>query len=309
MSLPLITKCRPITFDECIGNKEVIQRLSEAVKSESRPHCYLFTGSSGIGKTTIARIIGHELKATIKDLDAASHNSVDDTRLLGQDAGFKPLTGGNLIIIIDECHALSKQAWSPLLKLIEEPPDYLYIALCTTEKDKVPDTIKTRCYPVTLKNISLGEISGLVEVVAELEGWTVENNVFQSIVNSSEGSARRALSILQAGHACASKDELSKVVEDVDSDDNPAIKLAKYILKGGRNWKAISQHLEQLNGQEEEAIFTMSRYFAGALVRSEEAQAQEIYRILRSFTETDTWDKRIHFYTAIGKVLWGQLPF
>lgn len=307
---PLITKYRPIKFDECVGNKELIQRLAESIKSESHSHSYLFTGGSGIGKTTIARIIANEVNASIMEIDAASNNGVESTRRLVDITGFRPVTDKkSLLIIIDECHALSKAAWQPLLKMIEEPPDYLYIALCTTERDKVPDTIKTRCYPVALKPVSPIEIADLLETVADCEGWKVDNNVFQAIVQSSEGSARRALSILQAGHACASKEELNKVIESVDSDDNPAIKLAKALVKGVRHWKAISQYLEELNGQEEEAIFTMSRYFAAVLVKSEEQQAQEIYRMLRSFTETDTWDKRIHFYTAIGKILWGQLPF
>lgn len=309
MNDTLITKYRPLTFDTCYGNKEVIQRLAEAVRSDTCPHAYLFTGTSGIGKTTIARIIGRELNAMIEELDAATNNSVADTRLIAERAGFRPLTGGKIMVIIDECHALSKQAWQPLLKLIEEPPDYLYFAFCTTEKEKVIDTIKTRCYSVPLKKIPLSDIEELLQLVSEVEGWTIENNVFQAIVQKSDGSARRALSILQAGHSCINKEELNKVVEGIDSDENPAIKLAKALLKGVRHWKAISQYLEALDGEEEEAITMMSRYFAAALVKSEEEQAKEIYRILRSFTETETWDKKIHFYTAIGKILWGQLPF
>ncbi len=308
-NLPLILKYRPNSFDQCIGNKECIQRLSEAIHSNSRPHAFLLTGGSGIGKTTLARIIAYEVKASIMEIDAASNNGVDNTRQLVELTGFKPITTEqSMMIIIDECHALSKAAWQPLLKLIEEPPEYLYIALCTTEKEQVIETIKTRCYPVALKSIPPQDIEELLEAVASFEGWTVENNVFQAIVQVSEGSARRALSILQAGHACTSKSELSKIIESVDSDDNPAIKLAKYLLKGGRSWKAVSQYLDEVE-DEKEAIFAMSRYFAAALVKSEEEQAKEIYRILRSFTETDTWDKKIHFYTAIGKVMWGQLPF
>jgi len=306
----LITKYRPITFDECVGNKEIIQKLAASIKSKSHSHSYLFTGVSGIGKTTLARVIANEVDASIMEMDAASNNGVEDTRRLVDTVGFKPVTGKNkLLVIIDECHALSKNAWQPLLKTVEEPPDYLYFALCTTESEKVPPTIKTRCYPVALKPINPIEIADLLETVAELEGWVVENNVFQAIVQGADGSARRALSILQAGHSCVSKEELGKVIEGIDVDDKPAIKLAKALLKGVKHWKAISQYLAELDGQEEEAIFTMSRYFAAVIVKSEEEQAQHIYRMLRSFTETDTWDHRVHFYTAIGKILWGQLPF
>lgn len=308
-SLPLITKYRPRTFDMVLGNETAVTALADAVKSESRPHAYLFTGSSGIGKTTLARIIAKEIGAMINEIDAATKGGIDDAREIVTASGYKPLNGQPMMYIIDEAQGLSSKAWDALLKIIEEPPSYLYFAFSTTEPSKVPKAIVTRSYPVSLRSLKPNDIDDLLTFVAELEGWTVAPDTFQGIIIAADGSARMALSILQAGHAVTSRDELSKIIMEVESDISPAVELAKYLLGGGRAWKHISQLLKDIKGDEEAAIFDISRYLAGALVKSEEQQAQEIYRMLRSFTETDTWDKRIHFYCGIGKILWGQLPF
>lgn len=309
MTLPLITKYRPSSFEEVLGNKACVSALADAVRSQSRPHFYLFLGSAGIGKTTLARIIGKEIDAFIEEIAGAIHSGVDDTKRIVELTQFKPVTGKpTRLIIIDECHALSKKAWDPLLKLTEDPPPWLYICLSTTEVGSVPDTIKTRAYTVPLKKLKMPEIQDLVQTVSELENWTVANDVFMGICLAADGSARQSLSFLQAGHAAKDKNELSEIIARVESENNPAIKLCNFLMKGGANWRAITQLLNEIE-DEEAAIFDMSRYLAGAMVKSEEQQAKEIYRMLRSFTETNTWDKRIHFYTAIGKILWGQMPF
>jgi DNA polymerase III gamma/tau subunit len=211
-------------------------------------------------------------------------------------------------VIVHNCHNLSRKAWEPLLKLTEDPPNFLFIAFCTTDPQSVPDTIKTRSYKVPLKPLKSREIEDLLNTVAELEGWTIQNDVFQGIVNAASGSARQALTFLQAGHTLQSREELSKVISEVESDDDPMIKLCQYWLSGGRSWKAVSQLLEKVD-DEDAAITNAARYLTGAMKRSEEPQAQEIYRMIRSFVETTTYDKKVHLYTAVGKVMWGQLPF
>jgi DNA polymerase III gamma/tau subunit len=212
-------------------------------------------------------------------------------------------------VIVHNCGSLSDKAWEPLLKLVEEPPDFLYIALCTTETHKIPRTHLTRAYPVALKPLKAVEVEDLIATVAELEGWTVADGVFQAIVQAAGGSARLALNILQAGHNAKDRNELSQIILQVESDDNPAIKLISHLMRGQKNWKGVSQLLAEIDGNEEDAIIASANYIASRLVRSEEDQAKELYTMLRAFTETETWNKKIHYYTAIGKILWGQLPF
>ena len=310
MSEPLITRYRPKSFDEVIGNEAAVKNLAAAIKSDSHPHAFLFTGPSGVGKTTMARIIAKEVNASIMEIDASTNNGVEDSRRLSEFAHLRPVTEEpNVLYIIDECHALSRDAWKPLLKLLEEPPSFAYFALCTTDPQKIPDTIITRCYPMALKSIKPPDIEDLIGVVAQLEGWEVTNDTFQAIVQAAEGSARRALSILQAGHACQNREELSTIIAGIDSDTNPAIELARFLIKGGRSWKQISSIMERIEDPEA-AIRSMSSYIAGTLTKREETEAEEIYRMLRAFTDIGSyWDKKVLLYTAIGKILWGQVPF
>lgn len=312
---PLITKYRPTTFDQCVGNEIIIKALKEAVNSNSsRPHAYLFTGSSGIGKTTLARIVANEVKASVMDFDAASKSGVDDTRQLTQFATFRPLQlepdKPNLMIIVDEAHNLSDKAHESLLKFIEEPPDFLYIAYCTTEPKKIKKTIETRCYPVALKSLKMHDIEDLISAISEMEGWAVKDDVFQGIVQAANGSARMALSVLQLAHNLNSRDELAQAVASVEAENNPAIKLAQYLLKGGRDWRAVCSLINEIEDHEE-AIIALTRYFSGSMVKSQEDQARGIWFMIDSLTRQESWDKKVQLMYGIGGIMWRdtRIPF
>lgn len=308
----LLTKYRPDKFELCLGNEVAIKALAEAVRSPARPHCYLFTGSSGIGKTTLARIIAKEVNASIQEFDVSVNGSVDDMRQLSEMCGFKPITvEPNKLYIIDECHNLgppSAKAWQPLLKLTEDCTSYNYFAFCTTEPHKVPETLKTRSYCVALKPLLSPDIEELISFVAEAEGWQIENSVFGAIIQAAKGSARRALSILQAGHACTSKDQLAEVILEVDAENNPVGKLCQFLVKGGRNWKTVSQYLDKLEDVEDPVAHATS-YIAKVIVRSEEEQARELARMLHAFNHFNTYDKRVDFISGVTWFLYGNIIF
>jgi DNA polymerase III gamma/tau subunit len=310
MSEPLITKYRPINFDEVIGNELCIQKLKETLKTDSRPHSYLFTGPSGIGKTTLARILGKEFDAFIQEIDAASHSGVENTREIVESSKFKSIMNeSSKLLIIDEAHNLSAKAWEPLLKLLEDPPSYFYIVLCSTELAKIPQTIKNRCYHVPLKPLKSREIENLLADVCEIEKWEVNGDVFNAIIPASGGSARLALSILQAGHSCTSREELATIIAEVESENSPVIKLCQYLIKGGKDWPQISRMLEQIEDPDE-GIAHACNYLAKAMTRSEERQADQIWRIIQCLSENRAiWDKRIQLYAGIGKYLFGAEPF
>ena len=304
MSQPLITKYRPTAFEQVIGNEAAINALVREVNGNSRPHAYLFTGPSGTGKTTLARIVATAVEASVMEIDAASHSGVDDIRVLVSTSGYKPLVANKMMYIIDECHALSKPAWQALLKLVEEPPDWLFIALCTTEVQKVPETVKNRCYRVLLKSLKPVEIEDFVDTIAGLEGWEVTPETFQAIVQAAEGSPRRALSVLQAGHAARNREELAQVVAQVDSDTSPTQELAKLLISGNRDWKRARGLLEQID-DEDEAVSIICSYIAAAISRAEEAAAQKYWWVLEAFIQANTYDKKVQLICAVGRVLWG----
>jgi DNA polymerase-3 subunit gamma/tau len=307
--LPLITKYRPESFGEVIGHEAIRASLIRVLgAAQSRPHAYLFTGPSGIGKTTMARIIGKILEADILEVDAASNSGVEAMRGLVEFSQHMALSGaGTRLMIIDEAHALSRPAWQAILKLLEEPPPHLYLALCTTELIKVPETIQTRCFHCPLRPLTAPEIEDLLAVIADLEGWRVAPDVFQLAVQAGTGQPRKALTILQAIHDAPNRDEARRVIALVEASD-PLIELFQHLLKGMRSWKQIRPLLLRIESETfEEAAIQAGRYLAAALVQTEdEKRAAAIWQMIEALVfPSETWDKKIAFIAALGRILWG----
>lgn len=310
MDQPLITKYRPAAFDEMLGNETQVNALRRALASDTRPHAYLFTGPSGIGKTTTARIIGRELAADIIEIDAASNSGVDATRAIVELSQHMPMTGsGKRLIIIDECHALSKPAWQALLKLLEEPPTHLFLALCTTEEQKVPETVKTRAYPIRFAPLKPAEIEDLLLAVIDVEKWEVHGDVLQAVVVAATGQPRKALTMLQAVHDASSRDEVRRILSLLDESE-PIIEICQILLRTSEPkaaWPKIRNALSRIDdGDFEEGATLAGRYIAAALQRSEKAEeAERAYRILAALTfPASTWDKKVAFLAAIGRTIW-----
>jgi DNA polymerase III gamma/tau subunit len=304
----LIVKYRPKSFQEVIGNGLVIKSLEDALNSLSRPHTYLFTGPSGTGKTTLARIVATGVSASIEEIDGASNSGVEAMRNLVEMAKFTPIMStDSKMIIIDECHALSTQAWSPLLKILEEPPNFLYVALATTNPAKIPDAIKTRAFRVDLKPLKANEISDLVSVISELEGWTVTNEVFQAIVTASTGQPRKALTILQSGHGAQTLDELSAIIAEVEKETSELTELCRYLLQGGRDWPRVAGLLSKIDdadGAHDQAC----NYLVKAMLNgSGEAYARQAWTLLDALTfPRTTWDRKVQLAASIGSIMWAK---
>ena len=210
-------------------------------------------------------------------------------------------------LIVHNCHSLSKAAWTAILKLLEEPPSHLYIALCTTELHKVPETIVTRCYHVALRPLRTTEVEDLLIAIADLEGWQVQGDVMQAVISAATGQPRKALSILQAVHDAPSRDEVRRIITLMDASD-PLIALCQHLLSGKKSWKIIREHLEKLEVDDfEEASVGAGRYIMAAMTRAEsEGTAQLAWRLLDALLfPTTTYDKKAAFFAAVGRMLWG----
>ena len=216
----LYRKWRPQTFDDVIGQKHITETLKNQVRSSRLSHAYLFIGTRGTGKTTCARILAravnceHPLDGNpcgkcaacrgiadgsildVVELDAASNNGVDNVRALREEAVFSPAAVKKRVYIIDEVHMLSASAFNALLKIIEEPPEHLIFILATTELQKVPATILSRCQRHNFRRIETAELAAYVEHVANEERFAITREAAELIARLAEGGVRDALSLL-----------------------------------------------------------------------------------------------------------------
>jgi DNA polymerase-3 subunit gamma/tau len=209
-----------MTFDDVVGQEHVVKTLRHAIESDRIANAYLFIGPRGIGKTTLSRIFAKALNCLnpkgvepcgecvncreiaagrsldVTELDAASHNKVDDVKPIIESVEFKPATSRFKIYIVDECHMLSNAAWNALLKTLEEPPPHVRFIFATTEGDKVLPTIISRCQRFDLRRIQTNDIVARLRHVCGREGISAEEDALLAIARGAEGGMRDALSSL-----------------------------------------------------------------------------------------------------------------
>lgn len=209
----LAVKYRPTKFVDVVGQSDIVKILKNQIDTGEVGHAYLFAGVAGTGKTTCARIFANEIAGAnvAVELDAASHNGVDDVRSIIQESKLMPLNSKHKIYIIDECHALSNSAWQALLKIIEEPPTYLIFIFCTTDPQKIPHTILSRVQRFDFRRIPASVIVHRLSDVVESEKRKVKPDALDYIALMSNGCMRDALTTLE--QCLALKDEIS--VDDV----------------------------------------------------------------------------------------------
>ncbi|MDQ6991386.1 MAG: DNA polymerase III subunit gamma/tau [Mariprofundaceae bacterium] len=220
--LVLARRWRPQRFADLVGQDVVVRTLKNALTSKSLAHAYLLTGIRGVGKTTIARLmamasncqnttgdgepcrtcdacvaIASGSHLDVRELDAASHTGVDDMRDMLDDVRYPPVNLAYKVYIIDEAHMLSKSAFNALLKTLEEPPERVLFILATTESDKLPVTVRSRCQRFDLRRLGVQEIADYLAHVLDKEGVAYEQEALFIIARSSDGSVRDALSLTE----------------------------------------------------------------------------------------------------------------
>jgi len=228
----LYRKYRPETFKDVLGQNQVVDVLKGAIKEGNIAHAYLFAGSRGIGKTSVARILARELGTTQKDLyemDAASNRGIDDVRELREAVSTMPFDSKYKVYIIDEAHMLTKEAFNALLKTLEEPPAHVVFILATTEIHKLPDTVISRCEVHQFKKPSRTALKKHVLDVASKEGFTLEPASGDLIALLAEGSFRDAQGILQKVIS-SSKDKKVSVDEVAMVTGAPKAELVNSVL-------------------------------------------------------------------------------
>jgi DNA polymerase III gamma/tau subunit len=252
--MSLITSYRPRTWDELIGNDALVMSLVPILQNGTS-HAFLLTGNTGCGKTTIARLSAQELKAQeVTEIDAATNNGIDDMRHLVEQSNYRPMHGDTRCIIIDECQAITAQAWKSLLKSVEEPPPWLYWFFCTTEIGKVPANIKSRCSIYQVSTLRADDlVTRLLRPVCVSEGKDPPDKILYLCADRAEGSPRRALvNLAQVLDFQDYKLALETLVRE-EIEDSPVIGLTRLLVKQAP-WNEVRHALRQLTDENPETV-------------------------------------------------------
>ena len=215
MSQALYRKYRSKSLADVVGQNHITDILTRALKSGRIAHAYLFTGPRGVGKTSIARILAHEINQLpysddsqhldIIEIDAASNNGVEDVRDLREKVRIAPVSASKKVYIIDEVHMLSKQAFNALLKTLEEPPEHIVFILATTDVEKLPATIVSRTQRYGFRAINTADAVSHLKHIAKEENITISDDALQLIAERGDGSFRDSISLL---------DQLTSLTDD-----------------------------------------------------------------------------------------------
>lgn len=272
--LELYRKHRPRAFKHVIGQDDAVRTLQTMVQANRVPHALLFTGPSGVAKTTLARIIARKLdchESCLAEVNAADFRGIDMVRDIRTRMSLSPINGKVRVWIIDEAHKLSNDAQNALLKMLEDTPKHVFFMLATTEPGKLLKTIITRCTEIRLRELSEAALKQLVNDIAQKEGMKLSEEVVDKIVECSFGSGRMALVLLNKLIGCEEDQMLDTIEKGVAN--KAAIDLCRVLLKGAQ-WKEVAALIKTIEEEPETVRRIVLAYMTNVLLGSGSPRAK-----------------------------------
>lgn len=267
----LYKKYRPKKLSQIVGQPEAVSLLQGFGKKDV-PHAILFSGPSGTGKTTLARIMAKVvgcLDHELEEVNAASSRGIEAIREIDRKKDRRPLGGHARVWILDEAHQLTKKdggdAQTALLKILEDQPEYAYFFLCTTHPQKLLPTVVNRCSAVKLRAVSQTDLNTLVEDVAKKEGITLSDRVKMKLTDAADGSPRRALVLLEQVGAVLGEEAQLGVIERGDTT-KAGIDLCRLLANKQTKWDEVQKMLKDLDEEPETVRRIVLGYFTSILL-------------------------------------------
>ena len=264
--MSLDTKYRPSSWDQVLGNKAAVESLQAHIRNPERPHLYMFYGQSGVGKTTVARILANSLNVgTIDERNLSDDNGVGFARNFQQEVMYKGF-GGTKFIILDECHRLTNDAQDILLKIFEEPPDHVYLALCTTEPEKLKDTIYKRAARYELKSPDRDSLFKHLKHVSEVESIITTDQIITQILNQTENNPRESIKMLETLTGVSVENQ-PDLIKGFGKDRREAVELCRALLSGA-DWQQIANIIKGMDAEPESVRRMVVGYMTKVLLSS-----------------------------------------
>lgn len=279
----LYEKYRPRKFAEVVGQANAVKVLTGKLKTGDLPHAILFTGPSGTGKTTLAKILAARLGATDTDLmeiNAASERGIDMVRQV-QRAAYQEPCGKSRVFIIDEAHKMTGDAQTAFLKVLEPIPDTCYFMLPTTDPGKLLKAIHSRCTAIALKAVKFDDVMGVLIRIAEAEGFSASQEVLEKIVEAADGGVRKAIVLLeQVGGLADEADQLDAIATSSAEASGFAIAQA---LMAGKKWPTVRALVTACEDEPETVRRIILSYFTSVMLGNSGPKADRAKFVLDVF--------------------------